>query len=242
MCPAPRRSIYRVWIEDGSQVTTGTAFAVKLPNFVVTASHVVRGKDLKSGRLMSSLFQRRSFRFDKLAQDNDSDLALLRLVDPDPDFTPLAVSSTPPVNGQLVWASGYPTTHYGSQQIQMERDERHLAVCPCTVVPGPLPDTVKSDLVFFTEPKLSFGMSGSPIVGPGNKVVGVLVSILRAEKWSQWRNANLSMCVCSFRLAQLLGRLEAETEPAAAPALPSPSDKAAGARHRRRWWTLFRWG
>lgn len=241
MSPAPRQSIYRVWIEDGSQITMGTAFAIRTPNLIVTANHVVQGKELTGARLMSSLFKRRSFRFRKVAEDSDSDLALLELVDVDPDFSPLAVCSTPTVSGQRTWAVGYPTTHYGPQQIQMERDERHLAVCPCTIVPGPLPEAVKTDLVFFTEPKLSSGMSGSPILGPGDKVVGVLVSILKTEKWSRWRNASLSMCACSSRLTQLLKRVEAETELEAAPAVPPPSDEAAGTGRRRRWWTLLRW-
>jgi S1-C subfamily serine protease len=210
----------------------GTAFAIKAPNLVATAGHVVAGKNLKGARLMSSVFQRRSFRFRKVAEDSDADLALLRLEDTDPDFSPLEIATTPTTYGQRVWAMGYPTTHYGPQQIQLEQSDSHLAVCPCAIVPGPLPDTATRDLVFFVKPKLNLGMSGSPILDQANQVVGVLVSVIRREKRGQLWDTNLSMCVCSIHLAQLLRRVETE---------PELEPEAAPAKNRRRWLRFFHW-
>lgn len=237
MCPHARPSIYRVWIEEGSQITTGTAFAIKAPNLVASASHVVRGKDLKGARLLSSLFQRRSFRFRIVAEDGEADLALLRLEDPDPDFSPLTICSTPTVSGQDVWAMGYPPTHFGSQQVQLERHMAHLAVCPCTIVPAlPLRDTASSGDLLFVRPRLYPGMSGTPILDLEDRVVGVLVKTVNREHGPRWLDTDLSICVRSLRLAQLLQGFE-EARP------PEPNSSRAYAQNGggRGWHVFFRW-
>lgn len=236
MCPTPRQSIYRVWIEECPQFWMGTAFAVKAPNLVVTAGHVVEGKNLKAARLMSSVFRNRFFRFRKVAEDGEADLALLKLEERDPDFLPLAISTGPTAYGQHVWAVGYPMTHYGAQQIRLEQSERHLALCSCTVVAGPNADDASRSFLF-VHPQLSGGMSGSPILDHEDKVVGVFVAqVGRLRFWISPPQDSLSKCIWSSRIDRLLGKVEKRDVE------PEPEPEAAPARNMRRWLRFFHWG
>ena len=149
----------------------GTGFALLRPNWYVTAKHVVV-VDRMPRREIAILVQAGRQRARVHAMHPEVDLAVIELLDPPVCKTPLfpsyagftgskgmlSLGYSPTLSGQSAPAgvvNGYPITSY--ETVVRERNTGH------------------EDVITFNAPTSEGGNSGSPVLGTGGGVVGVII-------------------------------------------------------------------
>jgi|ERR1700674_3894111 len=197
------RSLYAVVLEGGF----GTAFALGKHGFVATAYHVTQGEDVSKSILLKTMPERKSFRFEKIIEDAEADIALLRLIDNDPEFTALEISEFPAQYGQSVLALGYPLTYRGLEQINLGRPMVNLRACGCIVASDLcVPSGAKGIEVFEVDANLHPGMSGGPVLDLDCKVAGVISYGFLRPKPNGFDEPDFTACIRASYLTDLLGK------------------------------------
>ncbi len=198
------RSLYAVVLEDGF----GTAFAVGKQGLVATAYHVAQEKDISKAILLRTMFERKAFRFEKVIEDAETDIALLRLVDNDSDFVPLNICEVPAQYGQGVLALGYPITYRGAEQINLNKPMVNLRVCGCTVASDLcIPLGSKRVDVFEVDSNLHPGMSGGPILDSRGTVAGIISHGFWRPRNNGFNELDFTVCIRASYLAELLAKV-----------------------------------
>lgn len=202
-------SFYALDTQSVSGRGIGTAFAVSQDGALATAMHVVRGIDISRSYLTKTMGQRRYFSFEIVASDSMVDLAILKLKDPDPQFAPINISSTPAFYGESVLAIGYPLTYRSIVEQAECKPMLNVRVCGCTVASDmsfpPLDGSSGEKVeVFEVDTNLHPGMSGGPVLNRAAELVGIISrAVMRPQNVEE---PHLTVCVRSEHLARLLKR------------------------------------
>lgn len=149
----------------GTESAVGTAYCVDKRGYFVTALHVVQGQ-INSFIVMQQLFETRI-----VAVDEENDLALMQVVEPHGDFTPISFA-TRVSDGEIVGGLGYPDRGLSVELCS------YLARYAGPVVDGVGPnglildgDILQSALSFAGGEAHTAGYSGGPIVNEEGEVV-----------------------------------------------------------------------
>lgn len=197
------RSLYAVVLKNGF----GTAFAVGKQGLVATAHHVTQETDLSKAILLRTMIEKKVFRFERVMEDAETDIALLRLVDNDSDFAPLKICEVPAQYGQSVLALGYPLTYRGAEQINLNKPMVNLRVCACTVASDLcIPLGSKRVDVFEVDSNLHPGMSGGPILDSRGTVAGIISHGFLRPRNNGFDEPDFTVCIRASYLAELLAK------------------------------------
>jgi S1-C subfamily serine protease len=157
---------------------TGSGFLVAPTGTVYTNAHVVQGAD----RIDVELADGRTFKADVLGLEEESDVAVLRLLDAPPDLPALPLGDSDAVRiGQFAIAIGAPamlrqSVTVGHVSALHRRDLGHSG--PGVVSPG-FENLRYQDFIQVDTP-INPGNSGGPLVDLDGRVIGINQSIVAA--------------------------------------------------------------
>lgn len=153
--------------EDFYQRSGGSGFVWDSEGHIVTNHHVVSGAD----RVTVILFDRTEMEAEVLGADPDSDLAVLKVPDPDGILAPLALGDSDLVNaGQVAVALGNP---FGQQ---FSITSGIISGVGRTIRSGNSPFSIPE--VLQTDAPINPGNSGGPLLDRNGRVIGVNTQII----------------------------------------------------------------
>jgi hypothetical protein len=163
----------------------GTGFAFLKPTWVATAKHVVLVDGLPRDNLGFHVADR-MLKCRVLARHPEIDLALLELIEPTPCVTPFYPSHVGFTAGDgLISIAYFPTKSTGGSRVL---EGNHI---PLHTIESRERSGGTEDMIVFSLPASEGGNSGSPVMGTGGGVVGVVVQDFKDDSGPKARATSI---------------------------------------------------
>jgi serine protease Do len=146
--------------------SSGSGFFITATGEIITNHHVIEDAD----KIRVRLNDETEYKVEVVGMDPATDVALLRVVDPDRDFAPLALGDSAAVRvGQWVMAAGNP--------LEMENTVTVGVVSAKGRALGLSAESTSFENFIQTDAAINFGNSGGPLVDLYGNVIGMNTAI-----------------------------------------------------------------